>query len=241
MRQELAPWTTTEERNLRRRSRNEPILDEAKRLVSSGRHDQALRLYQELFEQNGNILAGFNASILLASNEQFSEALALLENVHNGQLLSGQNTPRFIRREIQKMTGFVNGLSILEEYRASRVNAIRSDNTNPLINLLAPVVPMHEPENARELRGTINLSMARIYALSESITNARDPSIWSKIVASADVDAREGRWSMRLPGTAPSQLWFVVIDSQDNLFITQTALNISGPVFLDTAWMTRLE
>ena len=98
-----------------------------------------------------------------------------------------------------------------------------------------------EPVKANELRGTINLNLATVYALSESITHVEDPSVWSKIVASADANAFEGRWSMKIPATAPPSLWFLVIDNRSNLYITQTPLSASGTVVLNTNRMTRLE
>jgi len=242
MDREIAPWVTTEERNLRRRTGNEPMLDEARRLVRMGRYDQALRIYQEIHEQNGNISIGFNKAILLAANEKFTEALELLEALHQGLLVSGQTTPRFIRREIQRMAEFVNGFKLLEGHRATRLEATTSFNAGPAARTLnIPTAPRNEPVDAREIRGTVNLNLVKVYALSEAITYAEDASIWSKIVASTDADALEGRWSMRIPHTAPSLLWFVVADGRYNLFITQTALNTSESIVLDTAQMIRLE
>ena len=120
MDREVAPWVTTEGRSLRGRSGNEPMLDEARRLVRMGRYDRALDIYLEIYERDGNIFAGFNTAILLAANDQFTEALELLESMHRGLAASGQSTPRFIRREIERMAGFVNGFRLLEEFRAGR-------------------------------------------------------------------------------------------------------------------------
>jgi len=231
MDREIAPWTTTEERSLRRRSGNEPELDEARRLVRMGRYDQALRIYREIYEQHGNVFAGFNTAILYAANERFAESLELLEALHRGLMASGQNTPRFIRREIERMAGFVNGFRVLEEFRAS-------DAGDPLN---VAVVARNEPANAREARGTVNLGLAKIYALSEAIACSGDASIWPKLVASADADALEGRWFMRIPDSAPSLLWFVVADGRNNLYITQMPLSIFETVVLNTAHMARLD
>jgi len=235
MDRELAPWITTEERNLRRRPRDEPMLDEAIRLVRMGRHDLALDIYKEIYEQYGNVSAGFNAAILLAAAGELREALGLLENMQRRLIASSQSTPRFIREEIQRMARFAQGLRILEEYRAGGPRAVTGFNVTPSTRIL------DMPATVREARGTVNLNLVKIYALSESIAYAEDASIWSKIVASTDADAFEGRWLMRIPETAPSLLWFVVVDGHYNLFITQTALNISEAIVLDTAWMTRLE
>jgi hypothetical protein len=117
MDREIAPWTTTEGRSLRRRSGNEPELDEARRLVRMGRYDRALGLYLEIYERYGNIFAGYNAAILFAANDRFAEALELLETLHRGLAAEGRSTPRFIRTEIERMAGFVNGFRLLEEFR----------------------------------------------------------------------------------------------------------------------------
>ena len=118
MDREIAPWTTTEGRSLRRRSGNEPELDEARRLVRMGRYDRALGLYLEIYERYGNIFAGYNAAILFAANDRFAEALELLETLHRGLAAEGRSTPRFIRTEIERMAGFVNGFRLLDEFRA---------------------------------------------------------------------------------------------------------------------------
>ena len=237
MDQEIAPWFTVEERNLRRRSGNEPELDEARRLVRLGRYDEALRIYREIYEQYGNVFAGFNTAILFAANDRFTESLDLLESLHRGLMSSGQNTPRFIRREIERMSGFVNGHRLLEEFRAGSVGAMPRLPGTALT--VAPV--RNGPADVREASGTVSPVLANVYALSESIAYAADTSIWSKIVASANADLTEGRWSMRIPDAAPSMLWFVVADGRDSLYITRTALSISGAIVLDTAGMTRLE
>ena len=236
MDREIAPWVTREERSLRRRSGNEPELDEARRLVRLGRYDQALQIYREIYRQYGNVFAGFNTAMLFAANDRFAESLDLLEALHRGLMASGQNTPRFIRREIERMAGFVNGFRMLEESRAGIVGAIPGIR----VNVAAQPAPVVE-NGGREARGTVNLNLAKVYALSDAIDHAEDTSIWAKIVASADADAFEGRWSMRIPDTAPSLLWFVVADGRHNLFVTTTALNISESLVLDTAQMTRLE
>ncbi|MCL2762613.1 MAG: hypothetical protein FWD36_05330 [Treponema sp.] len=230
MSQELASWTTTEERSLRRRTGNEPMLDEARRLINMGRYDQALKIYQEIYTHNDSVYLGYNTAVLLAANEQFMESLALLEHMHRALLTSGQSTPRFIKREIERMAEFVNGLEILAEYRTGG-------------NAAASLIPLikDEPVNARAISGTINLNIATVYALSEAIAFVEDTSVWSKMVASANASTFEGRWSMSIPVTAPSLLWFVVIDSRSNMYITQTALGASGTIVLDTAKMTRLE
>ena len=238
MDRELASWTTTEKRNLRKRGKN-PALDAARILAGMGRYDQAFRAYLEIYQQNGNIVAGYNAAVLLAADDKLTESLELLENVHRGLSVSEQKTPRFIRKEITKMAGFVNGWRTMEEYRASRIGAATDKNAaNSLESLNLAAATEDEPDG--EIRGTVNLGAATVYALRESISHADDASIWPKIVASTDTGIN-GRWSMKIPVAAPALLWFVVIDGRSSVYITPTAVGTSGMVTLNTSLMTRLE
>jgi len=158
-------------------------------------------------------------------------------------LASGQNIPRVIRKEMQHMTEIVNGYKRLEEYRTDR-NATTKTNT---IATPAPKTfpDPNEPANTRQVRGTINLNSATIYALREKIVTAEDASVWSKIVASAEVlsvdpNALGEEWSFVVSNAAPASLWFVVTDHNKNLYITQTAISTSTVVVLDIARMTKL-
>ena len=234
MNQELAPWVTREKRTLLGRTGNNPDMDEAERLVRMGIYDLALGIYREIYERYGNISAGFNAAILLAATGDPVEALRLLEEMRRGFVVSNQSTPRFLLQEIERMAGFVYGLEILKGYRQQGVSGVPG-------RLNVAAVARVAPAGTREVSGTVNLNLAKIYALNEAIAYAEDDSIWSKIVVSTDADSLYGRWSMRLPDTAPPLLWFVVVDGRYNLYITQTALSTSEPVVLNTAQMVRLE
>jgi len=238
MRREFAPWTTTEERNLKNRKRHGQVPNEAGKLVRAGKYDQALRIYQDIYRQNGNIYSGFNAAILLAAGKKFAEAHALLEDVQIKLLTSGTKTPRFIGREIQRMAGYAEGFKMLEE-RNNSAPSTATLNTTTGLNVTTTI--KDEPANTREVRGTLNLNLARVYALSEPISHIEDNSIWSKIVTSTDAMLLERQWFMRIPDSAPSMLWFLVIDGRNNFYITQTALSISETVVLNPAEMNKLE
>ena len=234
MSREISPWTTTESRNLRGRA-NEPLLEEARRLVRIGRYYDALQIYREIYERDGNIDVAFNAALMLAATERLAEALGALESLHRGLLAAGQNTPRFVTREIQRLTGFVNGLRILEEQRG-----ISAAVPVPPLPPLAFTAFTGEALVGREVSGTVNINRAQIYALTESIYGAHDTTIWSKMVAAAETGLNAGRWSMSLPDEAPARLWFVVTYG-GGLYITPAAVSVAGVVVLDTGEMSRLE
>ena len=121
MSHELSPWTSTEKRNIRGTTRNNPLMAEAKRLVRQEMYDEALEIYQAIYEQDGSLFAGYNTAILLVGiNEQFTEALALLEILHRELRDSGKRVPSFLSREIRHMKGFIEGFRILQEYRTNR-------------------------------------------------------------------------------------------------------------------------
>ena len=136
------------------------------------------------------------------------------------------------------MTEFANGLRVLEDYRTEGKGTATGVNTDIQEN--PPNMAAAETANPGAVRGTVNLYPASVYALREPIAGAEDASVWSKIVASAETNSPGGQWFMNIPGN-PSLLWFVVIDNRNNVYITQTALSVSGTVDLDTSRMSRLE
>ena len=250
MDRELASWVTREERTLLRVSGNEPRLDEAQNLARLGAYWHALLIYREIFERQGDVSAGFNAAILLAATGELAEAFGLLKDLHRGLEASGRNTPRFIVAEMERMATLVYRREIVEEQRtlAAAAPALAAvppargpapSTAPPATTAAAPAIG-DEPPQARSAAGTVNLNRAQIYALSEPIAYAEDASIWSRLVAAAESGSFDGRWTMTLPAAAPSSLWFVVADGRA-LYITQTALNASSSIDLDTAQMTRLE
>lgn len=118
MSHELGPWTTTEKRSIRGHTGSEPGLAEARKLVRLGQYGRALDLYSEVYGQTGNVLAGYNMALLLEANEQFAEALALLERLDKTAAESGKKSPAFIRKEIVKMAKFISEYKVLESIRA---------------------------------------------------------------------------------------------------------------------------
>jgi len=237
MNREISPWTTTENRSVKGRTGDNALAAEAENLIERGRYDEALALYRTIYEQNGNIFAGYNAAILLAANERFADALGLLERLRERRLKEGKAVPAFLRNEIQKIAEVVNGSRELAAYSPASTPAVAAGATAATAAMAGAATA------ARELAGTVNLNPAKVYALNGSVSSIDDNSIFSKMVAYAD--AADGRWSMRLPDTAPAALWLLVTDGRRDYYITKAAINISagaasGAIALNTAGMTRL-
>jgi hypothetical protein len=230
MAHEIGPWTETERRNIKRRTGDNARDGEAINFVKQNKYDEALALYKTIYEQNGNIFAGYNAAILLAADEQFSAALGLLERLRKGRQEEGKTIPLFLRNEITKITEFINGFKILEAYK--------NGGTKTVSPASIPETVRDTTADAGMITGTVNLKPAMVYALNEPISSTDDNSIFSKIVAYTHTD--NGLWSMRLPDTAPATLWLLVTDGFSDCYITKTAIKISGKIILDTAWMTKL-
>ena len=232
MNQELGPWTTAESRRIKSRTGDNALAAEAKNLVEQYRYDEAIVLYKTIYEQNGNIFAGYNAAILLAASERLPDALALLERLRERRVKEGKAVPAFIRNEIKRLTEFLNGSRELAAYSPVTTAAATATAT---ANAAAAAA-------GREIAGTVNLNPAMVYALNGSIASVDDNSIFTKMVAYAD--AVNGRWSMRLPDTAPAAVWLLATDGRRDYFITKTAVNIagsaSGAIVLNTAEMTKL-
>ena len=229
MNRELGPWTTTESRRIKGRTGDNALAAVAKDLVEQYRYDEAIVLYKTIYEQNGNIFAGYNAAILLAANEQFAEALALLERLRERRLGEGKTVPAFIKNEIKHVTEFIDGSVALEVYLP--IPSIPTATA-------APAATAEATATGRELAGTVNLNPAMVYALNGTVSSVDDKSIFPKMVAYADVV--DGRWSMRLPDTAPAAVWLLVTDGRRDYFITRSAVNISAMIVLNTAEMTKL-
>ena len=102
-----------------------------------------------------------------------------------------------------------------------------------------PILETAPKAGSGQIRGTANINEAVVYALSNSVSSAKDPSVFKKLVAYANVN--RGQWSMNVPGGVPSSLWFLLIEEDRYFYISKTPLNTSATVVLDTALMNRLE
>ena len=233
MNRELGPWTTTEKRMLKRSREINSRAAEAGKFIRQSQYGQALDIYSEIYKQNGGVKAGYNTAILLAATGKFSGALDLLEIIQNGIQQAGKNSPLYIRKEINTITKFINWYKILESYKTSRVQTVSNTGDN------SSTTALKEAEADGNIRGMINPDTAMIYALNGPVSSIDDPSVFSKIIASANVE--KGLWSMKIPDNAPALLWYIAIDYGRRAYISKTALASSGTVILALADMIRLE
>jgi tetratricopeptide (TPR) repeat protein len=223
MSHELGPWTTTESRKIKGRTGDNTLAAEAKNFIEQNRYDEALALYKTIYEQDGNIFAGYNAAVLLAANEQFADALGLLERLRERRLKAGKTVPASIRNEVKHIAEFINSSRALAAYSPGSIPAATAGTAAAA---------------GREIAGTVNINSAMVYALNGSVSSIDDNSIFPKMVAYAD--AVDGRWSMRLPDTAPAAVWLLAADGRRGYYITRSAVNISATIVLNTAEMTKL-
>ncbi|MDR0473519.1 MAG: hypothetical protein LBH43_07615 [Treponema sp.] len=117
MNNELNPYTTTEEREIAESVNKEPIYKDAKKLVRQKKYIEALLLYKKIYEEAGSIVAGYNTALLLQANNQFTDALALLEELDDKLSRISINSPPFIKKEMERLKIIINEIGILEEYK----------------------------------------------------------------------------------------------------------------------------
>ena len=115
--QETGLWTTSEERTIKRTSGTNTGIKELRKLIRQGYYGRAFDIYHELYEQTGDIAAGFNTAVLYEVNDNFYDALSLLETMSKNINESGKRTPSFISREIIKLKEYISGLTILQAFR----------------------------------------------------------------------------------------------------------------------------
>jgi hypothetical protein len=116
MRNELSPYKITEKRRIRESISKDPSFKEANRHIGRKNYFEALTIYKNIYEQTGSIVAGYNMALLLEANNQFLDALDLLEKLDDNISKSGINSPPFIEDEMEKVKLIIDDLEILEEY-----------------------------------------------------------------------------------------------------------------------------
>jgi len=117
MNQELGMWTSPEKRAIKgRHIGSAPGMTEARRLVGIRYYGRATDIYTQIFEDTGDIRAGYNLAVLLQLDEQYTKALELLKQIQLTLIQSGKRIPSFITKEIDQVTGFIESAKILEKY-----------------------------------------------------------------------------------------------------------------------------
>jgi tetratricopeptide (TPR) repeat protein len=100
---ELNPHITKERKNILKSTSRDPVFKEAEKLVRRKKYNDAVIIYRRLYEETGSVVACYNMAILLEANNQYIEALELLEKVDERLANMGQETPPFITEEIGKL------------------------------------------------------------------------------------------------------------------------------------------
>jgi predicted enzyme related to lactoylglutathione lyase len=116
MNYEIYPWITTERRNIKGGGGNNPQITEARYSIRRLDYAEALDIYENVFEQTGSVSSGYNTAVLFQANERFTDALGLLKNLNDRISESGKNSPSYIKKEITKVEGYINGFAVLEDY-----------------------------------------------------------------------------------------------------------------------------
>jgi hypothetical protein len=81
MAKQLAPYQVRETRSLMRDKTKDPRLEQADGLVKGKIYDSALEIFLDVWRQNGNIAAGFNAAILYEVTGQLDMAISQMKSV----------------------------------------------------------------------------------------------------------------------------------------------------------------
>jgi hypothetical protein len=81
MAKQLAPYQVREHRTLMRDKTKDPRMEQADGLVKGRVYDSALEIFLDVWQQNGNIAAGFNAAILYEVTGQLDMAITQMKSV----------------------------------------------------------------------------------------------------------------------------------------------------------------
>jgi hypothetical protein len=81
MAKQLAPYQVREHRTLMRDKTDDPRMEQADDLVKGKIYDRALEIFLDVWQQNGNVAAGFNAAILYEVTGQVDMAVSQMKSV----------------------------------------------------------------------------------------------------------------------------------------------------------------
>jgi hypothetical protein len=117
MNNELNPYTTKEERQIAESKNKDQVFKNAKKLVKQKNYFEALMLYKNIYKETGSVVAGYNMALLLQANNQFIDALALLEELDKKISKTNTKSPPFLIKETERLKVIINELEILDEYK----------------------------------------------------------------------------------------------------------------------------
>jgi len=81
MAKQLAPYQVREHRTLMRDKTKDPRMEQADDLVKGKVYDSALEIFLDVWQQNGNVAAGFNAAVLYEVTGQLDLAISQMKGV----------------------------------------------------------------------------------------------------------------------------------------------------------------
>ncbi|MDR0320388.1 MAG: hypothetical protein LBI28_02705 [Treponema sp.] len=100
---EINFYTTTERRNILQSTNRDPAFRRAERFVRQKKYNDALIIYRTLYEETGSAVACYNMAILLQVNNQFMDALVLLEDLFRKLNERSIEQPGFLIEEIRRL------------------------------------------------------------------------------------------------------------------------------------------
>ncbi|ULQ59484.1 hypothetical protein K7I13_13570 [Brucepastera parasyntrophica] len=79
---EIAPWTAVEHRYFEKDKTKDPRMKEADTLVKNGSYADAREIFSEVYAENGNFAAGYNAALLTELLGNTGGAIALMQDLY---------------------------------------------------------------------------------------------------------------------------------------------------------------
>jgi hypothetical protein len=116
MKNDLNSYKTTEERTILQSKTKNPLFNNAEKLVRQKKYNDALLLYEKIYNETGSTVACYNMALLLEADNKFIEALALLNDFDIKLSNKDINTPSIITKEIKKLELIISGMAKIEDY-----------------------------------------------------------------------------------------------------------------------------
>ena len=111
---DLGPYRKMEKRFIKDIRSKNPEFKKAEKLVWRKKYSEALALYRNIYENTHSTVTGYNAALLLMADDQFPQALELLEELQINLLKYGIAVPEEINNEIKKVKYIINNMQIRE-------------------------------------------------------------------------------------------------------------------------------
>jgi hypothetical protein len=115
---EIAPWQSIEKVAIQKDPTKDKRLKNAQQLVKDKRYQQALEIYIYVYEGNENLIAGYNAALLMQALGKLEDAINLLEKIikNNDTKLSTKQSLNF-QTTLNKMKEQKTIKALLQNYK----------------------------------------------------------------------------------------------------------------------------